>query len=86
MQDVWQWQLRGSCRGMDSGMFFHPDGERGPARAMRETRAKEVCRGCPVLRECRRHALAVHERYGVWGGLSEQDRERLLGPVDLQRR
>ena len=31
--DVWDWQLDGSCRGMDSAFFFHPDGERGPARA-----------------------------------------------------
>jgi WhiB family redox-sensing transcriptional regulator len=32
-----------------------------------------------VLRQCRAHALAVREPYGVWGGLSEQDREQILG-------
>ena len=63
--EVWNWQMRGACRGMDSGFFFHPENERGPARALRETRAKEVCRRCPVLEECRRHALAAHEPYGV---------------------
>ena len=40
--DMWDWQLEGSCRGMDSASFFHPDGERGPARARREARAKAV--------------------------------------------
>jgi WhiB family redox-sensing transcriptional regulator len=27
---------------------------------------------------CRRHALAVHEPYGIWGGLSESERENLI--------
>lgn len=72
--DTWDWQLNGSCRGMDSAFFFHPDGERGPARARREERAKAVCHRCPVLEQCRRHALAVQEPYGIWGGMSEADR------------
>ncbi|WP_043662015.1 WhiB family transcriptional regulator [Thermocrispum municipale] len=76
--DVWDWQLEGSCRGMDSAFFFHPDGERGPARARREARAKAVCQSCPVLQMCRAHALAVHEPYGIWGGLSESERETII--------
>jgi WhiB family redox-sensing transcriptional regulator len=73
--DVWDWQMHGLCRGVDSSFFFHPDGERGPARAQREARAKEMCGRCPVVEECRRHALAVHEPYGIWGGMSESERE-----------
>ena len=76
--DIWDWQIRGSCRGMDSAYFFHPDGERGPARARREAKAKEVCQHCPVLEQCRRHALAVQEPYGIWGGLSESEREVII--------
>ncbi len=63
---------------MDSSYFFHPDGERGPARARREARAKEVCQYCPVLEQCRKHALAVQEPYGIWGGLSEAEREVII--------
>ena len=73
--EIWEWQLQGACRGMDSAFFFHPEGERGPARANREARAKQICQRCPVLEQCRRHALAVHEPYGVWGGLSESERD-----------
>ncbi|MDI2028948.1 WhiB family transcriptional regulator [Saccharopolyspora sp. TS4A08] len=76
--DIWDWQIRGSCRGMDSAYFFHPDGERGPARARREAKAKEVCHHCPVLAQCRTHALAVQEPYGIWGGLSESEREVII--------
>jgi WhiB family redox-sensing transcriptional regulator len=75
--DLWKWRLLGSCREVDPAVFFHPDGERGSARARREAFAKQVCAGCPVLRRCRSHALRAHEPYGVWGGLSELDRERL---------
>ena len=58
--DIWDWQLDGLCRGFDSSVFFHPEGERGRAR--------------PVLAQCRSHALSVNEPYGVWGGMSAHDR------------
>lgn len=76
--DKWEWQLRGACRSFDSELFFHPSGERGAVRAGREAVAKRICAQCPVLATCREHALASHERYGVWGGLSETEREELL--------
>lgn len=72
--DEWDWQLHGSCRGMDSSFFFHPDGERGPRREHRASEAKKVCAACPVIEPCRRHALATREPYGVWGGLTEDER------------
>ena len=75
--DRWDWQLVAACRGMSSSFFFHPEGERGPARARREANAKAVCMQCPALLACRRHALEVHEPYGIWGGLSEGERHHL---------
>ena len=29
--DLWDWQLSAACRGVDSSLFFHPEGERGAA-------------------------------------------------------
>ena len=75
LTDHWDWQLRGACRGLDPSVFFHPEGERGPRRSNREAAAKAVCATCPVLLRCREAALAAREPYGVWGGLSENDRE-----------
>ena len=68
--------MRGRCRGIDSSIFFSPDSERGTARARRESRAKQICEGCPVLVQCRDHALNTGEPYGVWGGMTELDRKR----------
>lgn len=72
--DIWDWQMRARCRSLDTAMFFHTEGERGRARLRHEERAKAVCRTCPVIDECRRHALAVREPYGVWGGMSPRER------------
>ena len=73
--DLWDWQLEGSCRHVNPDVFFHPEGERGSARRSRDSAAKEVCLGCPVLVQCREHALRVREPYGVWGAMTEDERE-----------
>jgi WhiB family transcriptional regulator, redox-sensing transcriptional regulator len=78
VMEEWEWQYQGACRDLDPEMFFHPDGERGPRRRNRENAAKAVCASCPVIAACRAHALAVQEPYGIWGGLSEDDRAVIL--------
>ena len=83
---AWDWQARAACRGMASSLFFHPWGERGASRDERDHRAKEVCGACPVIGACRRHALEVQEQYGVWGGLSEEERLVLLNRGRRSRR
>lgn len=76
--DFWDWQLDAACRGLDSEVFFHPEGQRGSARTRREDKAKAICAACPVMQQCREHALKVREPYGVWGGLTEDERESIL--------
>ena len=78
VMDLWEWQYQGLCRDLDESLFFHPEGERGAARRRRAESAKAICGACPVLIQCRAHALAVREPYGVWGGLSEEERTAIL--------
>ncbi len=56
--DLWDWQLDGACRRVGPEVFFHPEGERGTKRRTRASAAKEICLGCPVLQQCRSHALS----------------------------
>jgi WhiB family transcriptional regulator, redox-sensing transcriptional regulator len=89
--EYWHWREWAACRGMDSELFFAPDGERGIAKRTRERAAKAVCAACPVREPCLAHALASEERHGVWGGLSEKGRAALLvgagtpGPGESRR-
>jgi WhiB family redox-sensing transcriptional regulator len=69
------WRHGSACSGVEPELFF-PIGT-GPA-AMRQTRlVQAVCAGCPVRVPCLRWALATSQEYGVWGGLSEDDRRNL---------
>lgn len=70
----WGWQDAAACRGEDIGLFFGPDGERQPEREIRERKAKAICVTCPVRAECLEYALSRPEKYGVWGGLNEEER------------
>ena len=72
--DKWDWQFDGSCRRENPDVFFHPAGERGPSRRHRDSAAKAVCLGCPVLQTCREHALQARAPYGVRGGLTRDER------------
>ncbi|MFE2925609.1 WhiB family transcriptional regulator [Streptomyces goshikiensis] len=81
----WQWQLRAACRNLGPEPFFHPAGERGEDRDERDEAAKRVCAGCPVRTACLEHALRTRESFGVWGGLTEEERRTLLTRASRRR-
>lgn len=66
------WQHRAACRDEDPELFF-PVGKSGPA-VLQIKEAKAVCNQCPVLGGCRQWALDTGQDFGVWGGLSEDER------------
>jgi WhiB family transcriptional regulator, redox-sensing transcriptional regulator len=74
----WEWQQQAACRGQNTESFYHPERERGPSRLRRERAAKEVCARCPVIENCLRWALHTREPYGIWGGLSVEERDLML--------
>lgn len=71
-----RWQDDGRCRDLDPDLFFPPlDAESAEQRMARESAAKAVCAACPVTDECLTWALAHRERLGVWGGMTERERQ-----------
>lgn len=80
------WRLRAACRAAEGDLFFAADGERGLAKRRRERAAKAVCVACPVREECAGYAIATREPHGVWGGLSERERERIWRGLDAPPR
>lgn len=66
------WQDDGACVDAAGAAFFPPRGTPYPAIVA----TKRICEGCPVLEKCREHGLR-HEKFGIWGGLSERERRRI---------
>jgi len=65
------WQERALCAQTDPEAFF-------PEKGGSTREAKRVCLSCDVRSECLEYALAHDERFGIWGGLSEDDRAAIL--------
>ena len=67
------WRLKGSCIGSDPRTFYPPPEDDSLAE-----QAKAICGMCPVIVQCREFALSTREKHGVWGGLTERERRRVL--------
>jgi WhiB family redox-sensing transcriptional regulator len=68
------WQERSACYGLDPEIFF-PTSEEEAGLAL------SYCAACPVREICLEWAIQNGERYGVWGGTTEQERRRLMRRV-----
>jgi WhiB family redox-sensing transcriptional regulator len=64
------WQERSACYGLDAEIFF-------PTTEEEAGLALSYCSMCSVKELCLAWALQNGERYGVWGGTTEQQRRRL---------
>lgn len=69
------WMANGACRNLDPSSFF-PDGSTGGWAPVIQY-AKDICATCPVIATCREWALDTRQAYGIWGGLTEQERRRV---------
>jgi WhiB family redox-sensing transcriptional regulator len=65
------WRQRSACRGLDADIFY-------PVSDDDAWEAQAVCSACPVRQLCLEHALTHREREGIWGGLTERERRRLI--------
>lgn len=73
------WRVAALCRGEDAIHFFAPNHmERKEEKDVREFKARSICGRCPVQELCLDYALTVGEPHGIWGGLNELQRRRLL--------
>jgi WhiB family redox-sensing transcriptional regulator len=71
------WRKQGACvRVSPTSAFltdvFFCEGHENEKRRV----ARAVCGGCPVKQECLDYALRHHEKFGIWGGLTERERRR----------
>ncbi len=75
-QDRLTWKRAGACYGNAETEIFYPDtsDEKDP----RVIKAKAACGSCAVSATCLEYSLTHREKYGIWGGLTERERRRIL--------
>jgi WhiB family transcriptional regulator, redox-sensing transcriptional regulator len=73
------WRDDAACWGMDPDLFF-PEGTAGPARDQAH-QAKQVCQTCPVRMPCLGFAVCHGLDFGVWGGMTGEERRLIQRPV-----
>lgn len=77
------WMDNAACRGEDTVTFFGPEliGSGSNGRPWDTRPAKAICAACPVREDCLSFAIAEGIRYGVWGGMSPKQRQKLSAEV-----
>jgi WhiB family transcriptional regulator, redox-sensing transcriptional regulator len=78
------WRLHAACRDLDPDLFF-PIGTTGPS-VNQIAEAKRVCLTCPVRNFCLNWAVSNYQDYGIWGGMTEVERQALRAGNVRQRR
>ena len=68
--DERDWRELALCAQVDPELWF-------PASGQPNRKAKLVCSWCDAQADCLAFALRANEQYGVWGGLSPEERRRL---------
>jgi WhiB family transcriptional regulator, redox-sensing transcriptional regulator len=68
------WRSAGACLSADPDLFF-PVSAKGTGEKQ-ISRAKLICAGCGVRRECLEFAMSHDLSYGIWGGSTPEDRQR----------
>ena len=66
------WRHRAKCTNEDPELFFSV-GTSGPAR-LQDAEAKSVCKRCVVVADCLEWALGSGQEYGVFGGMTSDER------------
>jgi WhiB family redox-sensing transcriptional regulator len=58
------------------GDFWFPEKSDGSSNSVEMLMAKSICRSCPHQSECAEWGIQK-ERFGIWGGLSENERRNM---------
>jgi WhiB family redox-sensing transcriptional regulator len=70
------WMTEGACNDEDPDLFFPISAS--DAGVDQIGQAKSVCDRCGVESDCLRYALNNRIKHGIWGGLTEQQRQSLI--------
>lgn len=74
------WHKLAACYQQGTALYFHEGKFEAKQKAKQ---AKEYCNEpCPVKDLCLRSSLNKRDKHGVWGGLTPNERKKLLARID----
>ncbi len=71
MNDEQSWRTRALCAEVDPELFF-PTAPGRPPQYLRQ-----ICFRCQVRPQCLEYAIETKQEHGIWGGMTESERNRL---------
>jgi len=71
------WRNHAACLHADDPELWFPIGDTPPAKTQTQ-KAQKICFACPVIQACGMFALTERIEYGIYGGMDEAERRRVL--------
>ncbi len=71
------WRSEAKCKSVDTQSFYDTE------ESVMKKQAAKYCPSCPVQNQCLYTAIVIHEKHGVWGGLTPKQRKSLIRNLKL---
>jgi WhiB family redox-sensing transcriptional regulator len=71
------------CAEIDPEVWFPERGGNSKYRTPEAVHAKQLCKRCPAIAECREYALKYTGLYGIWGGLDPSERRDIQKTLNI---
>jgi len=80
-----KWRVDALCKGVNLSLFFPDD---SPNFEVKDEPGNpgSFCLNCPVQKQCLDYAVALEIRDGIFGGLNEAQRNKLINQAARTRR
>lgn len=71
-----RWRNKAACANTNTDQFFPRKGKEAQTQNVISA-ARLVCAVCPVRKECLEFAVTNSIMYGIWGGLTREERKKV---------
>jgi WhiB family redox-sensing transcriptional regulator len=71
------------CAEVDPEIWFPEEGGNSKYKTPAAVHAKQLCKACPAMSECREYALKYTGLFGIWGALDPSERRDIQKSLNI---
>lgn len=71
------------CSEVDPEVWFPENGGNAKYKTLEAEQARQLCRACPALVQCREYALKYTGLFGIWGALDPSQRRDIQKKLNI---